>query len=134
VTIGEYLRALLVGDAAVAAQVSERVYSEVLPQKPATPAVVFTAVSGDEDSTLDGRGGVSSVRVQVDAWAQTRKAATKLALSVKTALHDHTGGAAGLDVQGIFVTTAPRWDFDSETGLYRTGQDFECWFTGESAG
>jgi hypothetical protein len=133
-TIGEYLRALLVGDPAVGAQVAARVYSEVLPQKPVTPAVVFTAVSGDEDATLDGQGGVATVRMQVDAWATTRKAATKLAIAVKTLLHEHTGGAAGLEVQGIFVTTAPRWDFDDATGLYRTGQDFECWFSGESAG
>lgn len=133
-TLGEYLRMRLAGDAAIAALVADRIYTEVLPQKPVMPAVVFTAVSGDSDQALDGPTGVASVRLQVDAWADTRKAATKLALAVKDLIDGHSGGAAGLEVQGVFLVTAPRWDFDSDTGLYRTSQDFEAWISGESAG
>ena len=46
-TLGQYLRLLLTGDAGVVALAGDRVHTEVLPQAPAVPAVVFTEVAGD---------------------------------------------------------------------------------------
>jgi len=129
VTLGRYLRMVLTGDAGVAALAADRVYTEVLPQSPTVPAVVFTEVAGDEDYALDGPTGASSRRVQIDSWAKTRAEATALGLAVKGALAGHAGAAAGLDVQGVFFLTE-RWDFDPETALYRTSQDYEIWTAG----
>ena len=131
-TLGQYLRLLLTSDAGVAALAAERVYTEVLPQGPAVPAVVFTEVAGDDDLALDGPTGTSTRRVQVDSWARTRAEATALGLAVKTALAGHVGAAAGLEAQGTFLL-AERWDFDAETSLYRTSQDFEVWTAGDAA-
>lgn len=128
-TLGQYLRALLTADAGVAARAAERVYTEVLPQAPVVPAVVFTEVAGDDDVALDGPTGASSRRVQVDSWAKTRAEATSLGLAVKAALADHTGAAAGFGVEGAFLLSE-RWDFDAETSLYRTSQDYEIWTSG----
>ena len=50
-TLGKYLRLVLVNDAGVAALAADRVYTEVLPQSPVVPAVVFTEVAGDEDES-----------------------------------------------------------------------------------
>jgi hypothetical protein len=132
VTLGRYLRMLLANDAGVAALAADRVYTEVLPQAPAVPAVVFTEVAGEDDVALDGPTGASSRRVQVDAWAKTRAEATALGLAVKSALAGHAGAAAGLDVQGVFLL-AERWDLDAESALYRTSQDFEIWTAGDAA-
>jgi hypothetical protein len=123
---------LLTGDAGVAARAADRVYTEVLPQAPTVPAVVFTEVAGEDDVALDGRTGASSRRVQIDSWAKTRAEATALGLAVKSALADHVGAAAGLSVDGAFLLTE-RWDFDAETSLYRTSQDFEVWTSGDAA-
>lgn len=128
-TLGRYLRLVLTADAAVAALAADRVYTEVLPQAPAVPAVVFTEVAGDEDYALDGPTGASSRRVQVDAWAKTRAEATALANAVKAALSGHAGAAAGFAVEGAFLLSE-RWDFDAETSLYRTSQDYEMWISG----
>lgn len=128
-TLGQYLRALLTADAGVAARAAERVYTEVLPQAPVVPAVVFTEVAGDDDVALDGPTGASSRRVQVDSWANTRVEATSLGLAVKAALANHVGAAAGLSVEGAFLLSE-RWDFDAETSLYRTSQDYEIWTSG----
>ena len=49
--------------------------------------------------------------------------------AVKSVLSGHAGAAAGLDVQGVFLLTE-RWDFDAETHLYRTSQDYEVWTSG----
>jgi hypothetical protein len=129
VTLGKYLRRLLVEDPGVAALVAGRVYTEVLPQAPKVPAVVFTVVSGDEDYALDGPTGVSVRRVQVDSWASKREEATSLGLAVRSVLSGHAGAADGLEVQSVFLL-AERWDFDAETGHYRTGQDWEAWTSG----
>jgi hypothetical protein len=129
VTLGKYLRMLLASDAGVAALAADRVYTEVLPQSPVMPAVVFTAVAGGEDVALDGPTGARSRRVQVDAWAATREEATSLGLAAHAALAGHVGAAAGLSVEGVFFLTE-RWDYDAETRLYRTSQDWEIWTTG----
>ena len=70
--------------------------------------------------------------MQVDAWAATRAAATSLGLAVRGVLAGHAGAAAGLDIEGVFLLSE-RWDFDSETELYRTSQDYEVWTSGEEA-
>jgi hypothetical protein len=132
VTLGKYLRLVLTGDAGVAAVAADRVYTEVLPQAGAVPAIVFTEVSGEDDIALDGPTGASARRVQVDSWGKTRADATALGLAVRAALAGHVGGAAGLDVQGVFLGSE-RWDFDAETALYRTSQDFEVWLAGDAA-
>ena len=131
-TLGKYLRLLLTSDAGVSALTAERIYTEVLPQGPTVPAVVFTEVVGDEDLALDGPTGTSSRRVQVDSWAKSRAEATALGLAVKAALAGHAGAAAGLDVQAAFLLSE-RWDFDAEPALYRTSQDFEIWTAGDAA-
>jgi len=131
-TLGQYLRLLLAGDLGVAALAGDRVHTEVLPQAPAVPAVVFTEVSGDDDVGLDGPSGVGSRRVQVDSWARTRAESTALALAVRTALAGHAGAAGGFEVQAGFLLTE-RWDFEPETSLYRTSQDYEFWTSGAAA-
>ncbi len=129
-TFGTYLRRLLTGDAGVAALAAGRVYSEVLPQNGVVPAIVFNEVAGDSDVDLDGPTGIRSRRVQVDAWAKTRTEATALGLAVRAALDGHVGGAAGLEVQSAFHLFE-RWDFDAQTSLFRTSQDYEIWTSGE---
>jgi len=128
-TLGKYLRLVLTSDAGVAALAADRVYTEVLPQSPTVPALVFTEVAGDEDVALDGPTGTRSRRVQVDAWAATRAEATSLGLAARATLSGHTGAAAGFEVEGVFLL-AERWNYDSETRLYRTSQDYEIWTTG----
>jgi len=132
VSLGKYLRMLLTADADVAGLAADRVYTEVLPQSPLVPAVVFTEVAGDEDVALDGPTGAASRRMQIDSWAKSRAEATALGRAVKCSLSGHVGAAAGLDVQIIFFLTE-RWDFDAESALYRTSQDFEIWTTGDAS-
>ena len=131
-TLGTFIRQLLVGDAGVAALAGGRVYSEVLPQHGTVPAVVFSVVAGDSDADLEGPTGVGSRRVQVDSWAGTRAEATALSLAVRALLDGYSGGAAGLDVQAVFHLTE-RWDFEAETKLFRTSQDYEVWTGGVEA-
>lgn len=124
-TLGEYLRLVLAGDAGVAGAAATRIYTEVLPQGTlAGPSVVFTVFGGDDDLALEGRTGPWLRNVQIDSWAATRKASSALAALVLAALAPHTGGAQGFELEA-FILTNERWDFDAETELYRTVQDYE---------
>lgn len=131
-TLGRYLRRLLRDDSAVGALAAGRIYSEVLPQNGAVPAVVFNEVAGDSDASLDGPTGIRSRRVQVDSWARTRAESSELSLAVRGALDGHSGGAAGLEVQSAFHLFE-RWDLDAQASLYRTSQDYEIWTGGIEA-
>ncbi len=128
--LGVYLRMVLTQDPSVAALAVDRVYSEVLPQAPKTPAVVFAEIAADEDYALDGPTGVQRTSLAVDSWAEKRADATALGLAVKKALSGHSGAAGGCEVQACFFVTE-RWAFDAETGLYRTSQDYEVWSSGD---
>lgn len=132
-TLGQYVGMLLAADAGVVARAGERVYTEVLPQAPTFPAVVFTEVYGDEDNDLVGPTGVRTRRLQVDSWADTRAEATALALAVRAALDGHDGGACGLVVQDASLLSE-RWEFDPGVniadGAYRTSQDYEITTSG----
>ena len=129
-TLGIYLRMVLTQDPSVAALAGDRVYSDVLPQAPKTPAVVITEVSADEDVSLDGPTGVQRTSLAVDSWAEKRADATALGLAVKKTLSGHSGAAGGFEVQSCFFVTE-RWAFEPETGLYRTSQDYEVWSSGD---
>jgi hypothetical protein len=131
-TIGAYLRLILTQDPGVAALAGERVYSEVLPQAPETPAVVFDLVSADDDVGLAGPTGVRRASVSVDSWAEKRADATALGLAVRRVLSGHAGAAAGFEVQCCDLVTE-HWAFEPDEGLYRTTQDYEAWVSGEGA-
>jgi len=127
--LGVYLRQVLVADPDVAALVADRVFSEVLPQLPTVPAVVFNVVAGGDDYALEGPTGARVRRVQVDSWGATRAAATSLGRAVSALLSGHAGAAGGLEVQGCFLLSE-LWDFESETKLWRTIHDFEVHLLG----
>jgi len=129
-TLGQYLRMVLTQDPGVAARAADRVYSEVLPQAPKTPAVVFSLIGADEDYSLEGPTGVRRTSVVVDSWAEKRADATALGIAVKRALSGHSGAAGGFEVQTAFFISE-RWAYDDDVDLYRTSQDFEIWGSGE---
>jgi hypothetical protein len=116
-----YLRQLLAVAPAVADQVGDgkRIYADLLPQRPAFPALLLQEVDQKEDQALDGPTGVSTRVIEITAWGgeieePARAAARKLGKAVKDALEQHTGAAAGFEVQGVFLESA-RSDFEPET-------------------
>ena len=128
-TLGAYIRLVLTQDAAVAALAGDRVWSDLLPQKPALPAAVLSLVSGDRDVTLEGWHGVAAQRVQIDAWATTRAQAVALGQAILAVMAGHAGAAGGLEVQGS-VLVLERWDYEPDTKLFRVTQDFEVHVAG----
>lgn len=90
--IGSTVRTILVNDATVSALVSTRVYSDSLPQQVALPAITYTVVTATPNETLTAIANVSTARIQVDCFDDTRGDANTLADGVRLALEmvNHT--------------------------------------------
>ena len=91
--IGAGMRARLIADNGVKALLVARVHADRLPQGSTLPAAVYYLVSGIDEVHLAGLVGIVHARVQVDAYAATRLAASKLATAIRDALC--AGGGRG---------------------------------------
>jgi len=85
----EAIRALLLASSGVTALVGTRVNFGAHPQGQDYPAIVLNTISDIEDHHMNGAGGLSQGRVQVDVYAGTYGAAKVASRAVKTALHFH---------------------------------------------
>lgn len=119
------LRSLLLGDAAVAALVVDRVFPIRMPQGTKVASLVYTRVSGGTDYTMQGASGYARSRMQIDAWAPTADAATALANRVKDCLSGFTGavGNPSVFIQGAFCTDE-REQYDDVVQLYGVSRDY----------
>lgn len=120
----EEFRALLTGNAAVTAIVGGRINFGAHPQGQPLPAIVLNTVSDIEDYHMNGAGGLSTGRVQVDVYAGTYGAAKIAARAAKAALHFYRGG-------GFFLITHISSRDTREGGSneadrpFRVGLDFQ---------
>lgn len=113
-------RTLLLSLPAVTAIVSTRVYSGLLPQGVALPAIATQLIDRFETTQLRGMAGSRQSRVQVHSVAPTRHAAYQLMLATEgpgdgSALLGYQGVVGGKRIRGIF-------DGGTERELYRTGE------------
>lgn len=103
---------------ALTSLVSARVYPDVAPEGTARPYITYQQVGGRafvyvEGTLSDAKNG----RLQFNVWADTRMAASALALQVEATLL----AIPSLQVEplGAYVST-----YEEDTGLYGTMQDF----------
>lgn len=101
--------------------VADRVYPDVAPDGVVRPYVTYQAVGGAALNFMDAavpskRNG----RFQVNVWADTRMQAATLARQVEDALRV----APGLQTT---VIGAPVADYEEDTRLFGTMQDFSFW-------
>jgi hypothetical protein len=123
-TAEELLLSALEGDAAVQThtrvdgEANFRIYPIVLPQNTGLPAITFQRIANPRVNSFDAGGGIDAPRIQVDAWATTRKAARELAMEVKRVVEN--GAAFG----GWLISDAEFYEDDVDPRLYRVSQDF----------
>lgn len=122
------LRTWLIGDGAIAAKVSARIYWEVRPQGSALPAIVLTGVSADRRQHMAGPMATQGNRVQFDCMAATKGEAIDLRAAVIDRI-EGSGVAGTTEFQGGFVNILPGRSDDTSTGVVRTERaDANIWF------
>lgn len=84
------------------------------PQGVQIPYVTWTLVSGQPTNRLTGLSAADNLRVQVDCWGATGKAALQVAEAVRTALESVS--------HCVSVNLSER---DEETRTFRHSMDFE---------
>ncbi len=102
--------------------VSERVYPDVAPDQPVLPYITYQGVGGSAINFIDGDlPGKRNARIQVTIWASTRLEASALAEQAEDAMRTVT--ALQTTVLGAAVS-----DYEEETKLYGSRQDFSVWY------
>lgn len=122
------LRTFLLDDPTISGLVAGvRVHHLRLPQNQIDPSVVYLKVSETSDYHMQGDSGLSQMRMQIDAWAQSADTATQLANAVYDRLTGEKGTLANIDVRGVFLLNG-RDDYDEIAKLYRISRDYDFWY------
>jgi len=115
----------LTSAASVSALVGTRVFPDALPQETEMPALVVNVISDVPRSSLSGpvSSALHNARVQVDAYAPTRKLARQVGEAAKSAMDLNTAKQGGFDCW--FASS--RNLYDDRTRHYRMSMDFNVW-------
>ena len=130
-SIVETIRAKLLADAAVTSLVGNRIYSNVMLEGSALPAIVCTVVSDVPENSFTGVAAtrLKNVRVQVDCYARPAPSGVAGAYITVHQLAEAVDAVlAGLqlpELSGLLEVT--RDLFDNETGYHRVSMDFTFW-------
>lgn len=105
--------------AAIGALCGGRCYPDVAPHDTTRPFVTWQQVGGPVVSPLDSAAPAEGARIQVNAWADSRKTANELMQSIAAALR-----VAPLHARPPSALIARR---DDISDLYGAQQDFVIW-------
>ena len=127
----EALRALLVADAGVSAQVGTRIYWGRRSQSTSVlPAVVLEKVSAPRDYHYTGPSNLIESRVQVDCFGETYAQAKTSARAVISALNGYSGTQSGVVFQRISIENERDYDGQESAAnryLFVTSVDLLIW-------
>ena len=115
--ISATVRELVLSYTQVTDLVDTRVYSDILPQGIAMPAVRYWVVSEDAHECLTAIVDLSTASIQFDCYALTRAEAVNLADTIRLALESYRGDVNGQAIRGISLTLGQTSGVDrSEAG------------------
>ncbi|WP_169294611.1 DUF3168 domain-containing protein [Advenella sp. EE-W14] len=104
----------------ISSLVAGRVYPDTAPSKAELPYVLYLQVGGKAVNVLEAKPmNKKNARFQIMVWAKTRSESTTLIRSIEDRLVTELRAY----VEGASVS---EYDFDS--GLYGSRQDFSFWF------
>lgn len=104
----------------ISSLVAGRVYPDTAPPRVAFPYIVYQQVGGKTVNVLEAKPiNKKNARIQIMVWAKTRSESTTLIRSIEDRLVTELRAY----VEGASVS-----DFDFDSGLYGSRQDFSFWF------
>lgn len=139
--IFKHIRAYVLGDGALAAQLGTRVYPVKLPQTVTYPALTIQRISGVRHLPLKGRASLARPRYQFDVWTKEGTAnAFNQTQVLGRLLLDRLEGKTITVMDDSVSPEEPRivaFEFDNDQdlfepdvngGYYRYSADFYVWF------
>ena len=117
--------AILKASPALSGLVSGRIYALILPETPILPAVTYQRISEVPDSTLDGPGTFTEVRLQLDCWSSTSHAeACAIADAIASALNGYTGTSLGVTFWNVMRDNSKDF-YEPLPKCYRRSVDYK---------
>lgn len=99
----EAITAILLSDARLARDVGSRVHWDVAPQGLARPYVILSVISADPDTTMQGRSGLETFRLQIDSYAEQKLSTVRIAQAAFEALEKAQGPQGAGTLQRAFL-------------------------------
>lgn len=113
----EAFTALILGDAAVAALVGNRVHWRRQPEKQNDfPYINLSLVDEQTGYELEGEDGLTRRIIQVDCWGEKYLDAVNVKRAVRSLLSGYAGTSGAVKFNGIFVGGARDLDGDLPSG------------------
>jgi len=117
----------LAANANIIAVTGQRIYPEILPEKPTFEAITYRSVDHDIDNVFGGSTGFVRSDYYVDAWSLKHSQAVALSKIVRDEMKNITGAFGGITVQQIFITIGSVTVFEHTVKAYRITQMFSIW-------
>lgn len=107
----------------------DRIYPQILPQKPTFPAITFNQVSGVRERDLCGPTGRTKPRITINAWAERYADARALADQIRVGLSGFKGtigDSPGTTVDDLILDNEfDQYEDEAGTkGVHRVLQDY----------
>lgn len=129
------VRAFLLSKTTITDQVSQRIYTDILPQGATLPAIVMFKRFTDHEHQLSDLGGLAHAKIQFECYAATRSSANTIAdVIIDSGIMTHTGTYSAVDVRGVRISLGQSNDilapFDgSDERYYVTTIELEVDYT-----
>ena len=121
--IDEEMRTYLLSIPGVAAEVGTRIYPAPLPQGSTLPSETYTDISDVPFYTNANDSCYKQVRMQLDAWASSRKESVRVDQAVRVAMSGYSGKWGGREI-GMVKRATSSSHYETETQLWRVRSDY----------
>jgi hypothetical protein len=99
--IGDAVRTKLLSYSAVTTLISQRMYTDVLPERATLPAVLFYVTSTEREHYLEGVTKAAHARIMFECYAATRTTAGAISKAIReTGIDSFAGTVSGYAFQG----------------------------------
>ena len=131
-TIEAALFDLLILNSTVSAQVSRRVYPQIIPQNTSYPAIRYNQISGVRDHTLTDTSQMVPARFQIDCYGSSYANARTMAAAVRGVLDNYHGTVGSIVIQCVHLIDEGDY-FSEQVGVdqlrrYGKTQDYMIWY------
>lgn len=119
--------------ASIIALVGTRIYASVAPSAPTYPYITFQVISNNPEHYMQGASGITSVQLQVDAWAFLVSEQQAISEVLRNALDGFKGlmGTELLDIRKCFLENRNTFEEPDKQGknlpVHRASLDFTIW-------
>ena len=110
------VRSYLLAKTAITDLVSQRIYTDILPQSATLPAITMSKISTTHDHALSDFAGLAHCRLQFECFADTRQVSNSIAEAIRSSgIITQKGSTSSVDIRGVRVEDGQRNTLDSPT-------------------